>query len=149
MRFAFDMNMRDGYEKAAMFVSFAITCILLTVFTGCATRSSTGAGELILDYQRQVTTLENRLALYESTVGSAISELGAIREQSGGIEGTVDELIYLFGEYQRGVDNLLRQYRAITEASVSEEQGSADTRDSLRDNDFVEDSGVYIIREGD
>jgi cell division protein FtsB len=83
---------------------------------------STGPGvdRTILEHQRQVTelearnqALERRIAQYDSAIGSAVTSLEDIRARSVGMEGTVDELIDLFDQYQRGVEQLARAYNDI------------------------------------
>ena len=127
----------------------ALSCVSL--LAGCATAGGAGAGvaDSVLDYQRQVAILEARIALYEGAVGNAVEELGDLASRAGGIDGTVDELISLFDEYQRRVDELLRLYREAREESEGAGQGSPGAGDSVWSDDFSEDSGVRVIREGD
>ena len=122
--------------------------IAVGAFTGCATagKASQGAGESILEYQRKAALLEARIALYEGAVGDAIGELGDITVRAGNIDGTIDELISLFDEYQRGVNELLRVYRAAREESESAWTDSAGAGDSVWSDDPGEDSGIYPVR---
>jgi chromosome segregation ATPase len=103
------------------------------ILGSCATTGS-GADGLILSHQRQIDELESRnqdlerrLTEYDRTVGSSIQELKSIGERARGVEGTVDELIDLFGEYQRRVDELTRAYNAIQDQAVTNDQTDANS----------------------
>jgi chromosome segregation ATPase len=82
--------------------------------------TSTGAGSAVLEHQRQVDELEarnqdleRRLAQYNDVVGRGVAELEAVRTRSIGLEGEVDEIIDLFEQYQRGVEQLTRAYNEL------------------------------------
>jgi chromosome segregation ATPase len=97
-----------------------VTVLVCLLFGACRTPGP-GIDRTILDHQRQVTelearnqALERRIAQYDSAIGSAITSLEDIRARSVGMEGTVDELIELFGQYQRGVEQLTRAYNELT-----------------------------------
>jgi chromosome segregation ATPase len=94
--------------------------IILTLVCTCVS-SKSGADTAVLDYQRQVTQLEDRnqelerrIDQYDSTVGRSIQQLKDIRERARGMEGTIDDIIKLFDEYQQRVDELSRAYNSIT-----------------------------------
>ena len=92
--------------KHAKIFCFIITCCLL--LSSCA--STRGTNQSILDYQREIDRLESELNSRDRTIESAVNELRAITVKSTEMEGTVDELIDLFDQYQRAVEQLLRDY---------------------------------------
>ena len=109
------MNVLNKREKAilivmAVFVAVVIFCSFL--FAGCQSQGLVNDGT-ILKYQQQVDRLEEELRNRDRAVENAIRELGAITSRSEGMEGTVDELIELFTEYQQRVDKLLYEYDRI------------------------------------
>jgi chromosome segregation ATPase len=92
--------------------------IIAFMLIGCATRA--GIDATVLEHQRQVTELEDRntelerrLTQYDSAIGSAIESLEAIEARGRGVEGTVDEIIDLFNQYQRGVERLTQAYNEL------------------------------------
>ena len=94
------------------FIGALVGAILLCysgLFTGCKS-TRTGTSEDILEYQQQVDRLEEELRNRDRTIDNAIRELAAITERSSAMEGTVDDVIELFNEYQRAVERLLRYY---------------------------------------
>lgn len=94
--------------------------ILLTLLLVHCKSTKPGVDGLILEHQQQVTQLEDRnqelerrIAQYDDAVGRSVEALTAIRERSLGMEGTVDELISLFDEYQRRVNELARAFDQV------------------------------------
>ena len=85
------------------------TVILLCLVTGCA--SNRRLNRQILEYQDKVTKLENELDNRDRAIKGAIQSLRTITERSAGMEGQIDEVIELFDEYQRTVEQLLFSYR--------------------------------------
>lgn len=108
-------------EKNSIKFSFSIIlfyiaiCVIGTVFTGCASTRVNTADRDVLAYQAKITRLEDTITSYQHAIGYTIEELGDIRERTVGTEGTIDEIISLFDEYQRRVDEVLRRYRALQE----------------------------------
>lgn len=79
----------------------------------------------VLEYQRQITQLEARISLYESTIGRTVEELESIRGRAENIDGTVDELICLFDDYQRTVERLLFYYRNTAGPTKTETENNS------------------------
>lgn len=89
----------------------ASTCVC----TGCSSLPRQGAGAQpdILAYQEQVTRLEDRVGLYEATTDRAISQLEDIRLRAAKTETTIDDVISLFNEYQRIVEQFVSDYKQV------------------------------------
>jgi chromosome segregation ATPase len=90
------------------------------ILGSCAT-TKPGVDRTILEHQQQITELEERnqelerrLAQYDDAVRNAVNDLTDIRTRSIGMEGTIDEVIQLFNEYQRRVDELAQAYNHFT-----------------------------------
>ncbi len=93
------------------FILLLVACFML--FSCNSTKRVDGD---ILDYQRQISVLEARISNYERTIARAVTELESIRRRASNIDGTIDEIIELFDDYQRTVEQLLRDYREAAEA---------------------------------
>ena len=109
------MHILTKKEKAiliAMAIIFAFVIFCSFVFTGCSSNRLVNDGT-ILKYQQQVDRLEEELRSRDRAVENAIRELRTITSRSETMEGTVDELIELFTEYQQRVDKLLYDYDKI------------------------------------
>ena len=96
------------------------TCIC----TGCASLSRQGAGAQpdILAHQEQVTRLEDRVRLYEAATDRTISQLEDIRLRAAKTETTIDDVISLFNEYQRVVEQFISDYKQVRAEIKVQEQ---------------------------
>lgn len=115
--------------------------VLLACLLFC-TCSSTRTDGLVLEHQEQIDRLESELRSRDRAIDNAVRELESITARSTTMEGTIDDVIELFDEYQRTVERLLRDYRKGTstlEASSkihSWSDSSACTENSLHDIRF-------------
>jgi len=123
--------------------------VMVAGLGGCATtRTKSAANGDVLSYQAEITRLEDTIANYQHEIGYTIEELGSIRERASGVEGTIDEIIYLFDEYQRRVDEVLRRYRTL-QANFGRENSSLDLSSNLYDSQSnSSDSGVHSVLQG-
>lgn len=107
------------FKKFFIFIC-VLFCSTLLLSGCCSTRNGTNGN--VLSYQQQIDRLEEELRNRDRTVETAVRELRVITSRSNSMEGTVDELIQLFGEYQRRVEQLLYDYNKIrTEAKNTNE----------------------------
>lgn len=106
-------------EKKICFILVLLYLLVAYLFSGCkSTRVS--ADENILYYQRKIDELEATVRLYEQRITIAdeqirndIESLKYLGERAKTAGDTIDELIELFAEYQRGVEQLLRDYNTL------------------------------------
>ena len=110
-------------EKKFCFI-IILLYIFVYIFTACffsgckSPRVSTN--ENILYYQRKIDELEATVRLYEQRITVAdeqirddLESLKYLGERAKTVGDTIDELIELFAEYQRGVEQLLRDYNTL------------------------------------
>ena len=106
-------------EKKICFIVVLLYLVIAYIFSGCkSTRVSTD--ENLLYYQRKVDELEATVRLYEQRITIAdeqvrndIDSLKYLGDRAKTVGDTIDELIELFAEYQRGVEQLLRDYNTL------------------------------------
>lgn len=98
----------------------ASTCVC----TGCSSlpRQGAGAQPNILAHQEQVTRLEDRVRLYEAATDRTISQLEDIRLRAAKTETTIDDVISLFNEYQRVVEQFISDYKQVRTETKGQEQ---------------------------
>lgn len=92
--------------------------------TGCTSLPRQGAGAQpdVLAHQEQVTRLEDRIGLYEATTDRAISQLEDIRLRAATAEATIDDVIELFDEYQRVVEQFILDYKQVRAEAEGQKQ---------------------------
>lgn len=117
-------------EKKFCLVFVVLYIAVAYLFSGCkSARISTD--ENILYYQRKVSELEATVRLYEQRITIAdeqirndLESLKNLGERAKTVGATIDELIELFAEYQRGVEQLLRDYNTLRNEVKDLDKGS-------------------------
>ena len=138
-------------EKKICFIFVLLYLIVASIFSGCkSTRVSTD--ENILYYQRKVDELEATVRFYEQRVTIAdeqirndIESLKYLGERAGTVGNTIDELIELFAEYQRGVEKLLRDYNTLRNGIKGLDKGTDNSTVDYRSQIIGYGSRIYFI----
>ena len=138
-------------EKKTCFIFILMFSIVACFFSGCkSTRVSTD--ENILYYQRKVDELEATVRLYEQRITIAdeqirndIESLKYLGERAKTVGDTIDELIELFAEYQRGVEQLLRDYNTLRNEVKELPKGSNNTNVGHSNKIIGYGSRIYFI----
>ena len=141
------MNEKKVCNSFVIIFLIFITCI----FSGCkSTRISTD--ENILYYQRKVSELEATVRLYEQRITIAdeqirndLESLKYLGERAKTIGDTIDELIELFAEYQRGVEQLLRDYNTLRNEIKALDKGSNNSTVGYHNKIIGYGSRIYFI----
>ena len=138
-------------EKKICFIFVLLYLFVASIFSGCkSTRVSTD--ENILYYQRKVDELEATVRLYEQRVTIAdeqirndIESLKYLGERAETNGDTIDELIELFAEYQRGVEQLLRDYNTLRNGIKGLDKGTDNSTVDYRSQIIGYGSRIYFI----
>lgn len=138
-------------EKKICFIFVFLYLFVACIFSGCkSTRVSTD--ENILYYQRKVDELEATVRLYEQRVTIAdeqirndIESLKYLGERAETNGDTIDELIELFAEYQRGVEQLLRDYNTLRNEVKGIDKGTDNSTVGYRSQIIGYGSRIYFI----
>ena len=138
-------------EKKICLVFVLLYLFVACIFPGCkSTRVSTD--ENILYYQRKVSELEATVRLYEQRITIAdeqirndIESLKYLGERAKTVGDTIDELIELFAEYQRGVEQLLRDYNTLRNEVERVDESSRNSTDGYRNKIIGYGSRIYFI----
>lgn len=115
-------------------IGFAILVGGSLLSNSCRSGPTGGSSELVIDHQRQIDKLtaeladrDRRLELYNRAVGTSVERLGSIAERSRNLENNVGEIIRLFDEYQRGVEQLIQAYYGASSEAGGSDQVLLDT----------------------
>ena len=138
-------------EKKISFIIVILSLFVVCFFSGCkSTRVS--ADENILYYQRKVDELEATVRLYEQRITIAdeqirndIESLKYLGERAQTIGDTIDELIELFAEYQRGVEQLLRDYNTLRNEVKGLDKNSSNSTVGYHHKIIGYGSRIYFI----
>ena len=138
-------------EKKICFIFVLLYLFVASIFSGCkSTRVSTD--ENILYYQRKVDELEATVRLYEQRITIAdeqirndFESLKYLGERAETVGNTIDELIELFAEYQRGVEQLLRDYNTLRNGIKGLDKGTDNSTVGYRSKIIGYGSRIYFI----
>ena len=138
-------------EKKICFIFVFLYLFVACIFSGCkSTRISTD--ENILYYQREIDELEATVRLYEQRITIAdeqirndIESLKYLGERAKTVGDTIDELIELFAEYQRGVEQLLRDYNTLRNGIKGLDKGTDNSTVGYRSQIIDYGSRIYFI----
>ena len=138
-------------EKKICFIFVLLYLFVASIFSGCkSTRVSTD--ENILYYQRKVDELEATVRIYEQRITIAdeqirndIESLKYLGERAETVGNTIDELIELFAEYQRGVEQLLRDYNTLRNGIKGLDKGTDNSTVGYRSQIIGYGSRIYFI----
>ena len=138
-------------EKKICFIFVLLYLFVASIFSGCkSTRVSTD--ENILYYQRKVDELEATVRLYEHRITIAdeqirndFESLKYLGERAETVGNTIDELIELFAEYQRGVEQLLRDYNTLRNEVKGIDKGTDNSTVGYRSQIIGYGSRIYFI----
>ena len=138
-------------EKKICFIFVVLYLLVACIFSGCkSARVSTD--ENILYYQRKIDELEATVRLYEQRITVAdeqirndIDSLKYLGERAKTVGDTIDELIELFAEYQRGVEQLLRDYNTLRNEVKGLDKGADNSTVGYRTQIIGYGSRIYFI----
>ena len=138
-------------EKKICFIFVVLYLLVACIFSGCkSARVSTD--ENILYYQRKIDELEATVRLYEQRITIAdeqirndIDSLKYLGERAKTVGDTIDELIELFAEYQRGVEQLLRDYNTLRNEVKGLDKDSDNSTVGYRNQIIGYGSRIYFI----
>ena len=139
-------------EKKNCYIFVILLFILnICILSGCkSTRISTD--ENILYYQRKIDELEATVRLYEQRITVAdeqirndIESLKYLGERAKTVGDTIDDLIELFAEYQRGVEQLLRDYNTLRNEVKGLDKGTDSSTVGYRNQIIGYGSRIYFI----
>lgn len=110
-------------EKIFGWFMFILALLLfLLCVTACA--SAANVDRTVLEHQQQIDRLEEELRNRDRAVESAVKDIRELSSRSSSMEGTIDAIIQLFGEYQRRVDRMLSDYYCIQNKTGAQDQSS-------------------------
>lgn len=99
-------------EKIISTNIIVIVAMLLVCSNGCTTNRASTSDD-VFKYQEQLADREATISRYEATIGVSVQQLESLGKRAGEMENTIDGTIELFDEYQRIVEQLIREYYSI------------------------------------
>jgi chromosome segregation ATPase len=98
-----------------------ICCIALLFNCTTTKNSRDDLTRDIVEYQKQIAVLEERIRQYDNAIDRAVTRTSTIRRTAESSASTIEDIIRLFDEYNAAVDELLRDYKQLTIQNSTEE----------------------------
>lgn len=113
-----------------------LICLAFCTFVVCTGCTSTNkiVDADILSHQREIDRLESAIREYDTVIGRAVDRAEQLKDRASGMEGTIDEIIRLFDEYQQAVEQLIRDFTQIRNSVNKDKIQTADTVDNTAYN---------------
>jgi len=83
--------------------------IVVMLLSACA--CTRGTDNTILEYQRQVSRLEEELRARDRAIANTVDRLEAVTERSREMGTDIDSIIKELDEYQRTIERIISDYR--------------------------------------
>ena len=111
-------------EKIFGWFMFILALLLfLLCVTACATAANTDRA--VLEHQQQIDRLEEELRNRDRAIESAVKDIRELSSRSSSMEGSIDAVIKLFGEYQRRIDRMLSDYYYLQDKTGTQDKSSS------------------------
>jgi chromosome segregation ATPase len=114
------------FEKSFLGI-LVLLALLAACCIGCKSTEVHVSDGGIVNHQREVDRLESALRSRDDTIRDAArdiesitEQIGSVAERSGRMEDEIDTVIRLFDEYQRRVEQLLRDYSNLRDETETE-----------------------------
>lgn len=135
-------------QKKIFFLIACACCLLCLACTSTGTNAGTSTDTAILNYQKQINRLENELNSRDRAIENGVRRLEGITERCTIETGTIDEIIELFDEYQRGIEQLLYDYYRTDTGVKTKDTDNKLPAIYIYNKACWDDYWIYYLRKG-
>ena len=122
--------------------------MLSFVCTGCLTTRA-GADKSIIEHQRKLGEYQAAVSYHLGRVDACAARIADIRERADSLTGEIDRVIELFDEYQRAVEQLIREYNTLRDAVEAKNESLYGALSDSVYNDIDKTDRLLALLEGD
>lgn len=130
-----------------VFVACGVFLLLSCFFAGCAS-TERRTDSSVIEHQRRLGEYQASVQYYLGRIDAGAERIDGIRERAESLGGEIDSIIGLFEEYQRAVEQLLRDYEALRDAVEKAEKNTSFYDYGVYDPGGPETSRLFSILEG-
>lgn len=122
-----------------------LVCVL------CFSCVSTGRGadKSIIEHQRKLGEYQAAVSYHLGRVDACAARIADIRERADSLTGEIDRVIELFDEYQRAVEQLIREYNTLRDAVEAKNEAMYGALSDSVYNDIDKTDRLLSLLEGD
>lgn len=126
-------------------ILIGLVCIL---FCSCVS-TGRGADKSIIEHQRKLGEYQAAVSYHLGRVDACAARIADIRERADSLTGEIDRVIELFDEYQRAVEQLIREYNTLRDAVEAKNESLYSTLSDSIYNDIDKTDRLLSLLEGD
>ena len=124
-----------------------VTLCVCILFTSCVS-TGRGADKSVIEHQRKLGEYQAAVSYHLGRVDACAARIADIRERADSLTGEIDRVIALFDEYQRAVEQLLREYNTLRDTVEAKNEVLFNTlSDSVR-YDINKTDRILSLLEG-
>lgn len=142
------MHKKNAFVRAVLRTVFcSVLLAAACFFAGCAS-TERRTDSSVIEHQRRLGEYQASVQYYLGRIDAGAERIDGIRERAESLGREIDSIIGLFEEYQRAVEQLLRDYEALRDAVEKAEKNTSFYDYGVYDPGGPEDIRVLPLLEG-
>jgi len=125
-----------------------LICLICILCCSCVS-TGRGADKSIIEHQRKLGEYQAAVSYHLGRVDACAARIADIRERADSLTGEIDRVIELFDEYQRAVEQLIREYNTLRDAVEAKNESLYSTLSDSIYNDIDKTDRLLSLLEGD
>ena len=125
-----------------------LICLVCVLCFSCVS-TGRGADKSVIEHQRKLGEYQAAVSYHLGRVDACAARIADIRERADSLTGEIDRVIELFDEYQRAVEQLIREYNTLRDAVEAKNEAMYNTLSDSIYNDIGKTDRLLALLEGD
>ena len=125
-----------------------LICLACVLCFSCVS-TGRGADKSIIEHQRKLGEYQAAVSYHLGRVDACAARIADIRERADSLTGEIDRVIELFDEYQRAVEQLIREYNTLRDAVEAKNEAMYGALSDSVYNDIDKTDRLLSLLEGD
>ena len=125
-----------------------LICLICVLCFSCVS-TGRGADKSVIEHQRKLGEYQAAVSYHLGRVDACAARIADIRERANSLTGEIDRVIELFDEYQRAVEQLIREYNTLRDAVEAKNEAMYGALSDSIHNDIDKTDRLLSLLEGD
>ena len=125
-----------------------LICLICVLCFSCVS-TGRGADKSVIEHQRKLGEYQAAVSYHLGRVDACAARIADIRERADSLTGEIDRVIELFDEYQRAVEQLIREYNTLRDAVEAKNEAMYGALSDSIHNDIDKTDRLLALLEGD
>jgi predicted nuclease with TOPRIM domain len=125
-----------------------LICLVCVLCCSCVS-TGRGADKSVIEHQRKLGEYQAAVSYHLGRVDACAARIADIRERADSLTGEIDRVIELFDEYQRAVEQLIREYNTLRDTVEAKNEAMYGALSDSIHNDIDKTDRLLSLLEGD